>query len=115
MDRDKRIQSEIKKLNKEFSCATSDKKVILARLINRAAFLLVVAEDLETELKSHERFLETTVNATQQFVKANPLLKEYRDTVKSYQSMIKQLVEITKGEVAEKVSDDLLDFIGSND
>lgn len=113
MDRDKRIEQEVKRLGKTLNCATSDKKTLIERLIRRAAFLLVVTEDLESELKSRDQFLETTINASQQFIKANPLLKEYRDTVKSYQNVIKQLLEVTKGDETPKDEDPLLAFIGN--
>ena len=113
MDKEKRIENEIKRINKIFNDIPQKKKDLTKELIKRASFLLVMAEDMEAEINTLDRVLETTINASQQFVKANPLFKEYRDTVKSYQAVIKQLTDLVKEDekTATPIVNPLIDFI----
>lgn len=96
MDKEERIEKEIKRIKKIFNKIPKKKKDLTQELIKRASFLLVMAEDMEDEINTLDGVLEITINGSQQFVKANPLFKEYRDTVKSYQSVIKQLTDLIK-------------------
>ena len=82
------------------------------KLIDRASFLMVLAEDMETEIKESELSV-LTINSSQQFLKANPLLKDHRDTVKSYQTVIKQLCDLVKVNNSSSTNkpDELEDFI----
>ena len=101
----------IKKLYKNLS---KEKMVKIQELIYRASFLLVLAQDMELELIKYDSFITTTINASQSFVKTNPLLKDYRDTIKSYQSVIKQIDDLTKDDViTDPVPDELDNFIDS--
>lgn len=113
MNKEKRIENEIKRINKIFNDIPQKKKDLTKELIKRASFLLVMAEDMEEEINALDRVLETTINASQQFVKANPLFKEYRDTVKSYQAVIKQLTDLVKEDekTATPVANPLVEFI----
>lgn len=113
MDRETRITNEVKRLNKIFKDISKNKKEIIDELIKRASFLLIIAEDMEQEINTKNSVLETTINASQQFVKANPLFKEYRDTVKSYQAVIKQLNDFVKedGTMQTQTVNPLIDFI----
>lgn len=92
-----RITKESNKLNKLFDVSSPEKKHVVSKLIERASFLLILAEDMETDIKKDDLIVKT-INASQQFTKSNPLLKDYRDTVKSYQTVVKQLCELTKNE-----------------
>lgn len=94
--RDRRIKKEITRLNKLFKNVSENQQEMIKELIKRAAFLLIFAEDIEKELKKTTAFTEKTINASQEFIKPNPLQKEYRDTIKSYQSLIKQLIDFSK-------------------
>ena len=62
-----------------------------------SSFLLILAEDIEKNINS-DNLTVLTINASQQFTKANPLMKDYRDTVKSYQTVVKQLCDLTKND-----------------
>lgn len=95
-ERQKRIDKEIKRLKKLYKDIPVSKKEMIKELINKASFLLILSQDIETSIKNLEDFTITTINATQEFTKPNPLFKEYRDTVKSYQTVIKQLNDLVK-------------------
>lgn len=109
-----RITYEYNKLCKLFLTNIKEKDHIIKRLNKRAAFLMVLAEIMEKQIKESELTIEI-INASQQFTKSNPLLKDYRDTVKSYQTVIKQLCEIVKigtnNPDDPKLPDELEEFI----
>lgn len=110
--REKRIKKEMLKIKKLYKSLSKEKKSKIEELIYRASFLLVLAQDMESELVECDNFTTTTVNASQRFIKTNPLLKDYRDTIKSYQAVIKQLDDLTKDDLAsEPPKDELDDFL----
>lgn len=90
-----RITAEYNKLSKLFKSDSADKNHVIKKLVKRAAFLMVLSEDMERDIRESE-LKTTTINASQTFVKSNPLLKDYRDTVKSYQTVLKQLCDLVK-------------------
>lgn len=104
-ERNRRIKKEINRINKLFKNVSKDKKELIKDLIKRASFLLIISEDIESQLKVLTNFTEKTINASQEFVKPNPLYKEYRDTIKSYQSLMKQLTDLSKEFGEEKPSE----------
>lgn len=113
-EREKRIKKEMQKIKKLYKNLSKEKMVKIQELIYRASFLLVLAQDMELELIKYDSFITTTINASQSFVKTNPLLKDYRDTIKSYQSVIKQIDDLTKDDViTDPVPDELDNFIDS--
>lgn len=108
-EKQKRIKKEMQKIKRLYKNLSKTKLEQIAELIYRAAFLLVMAQDMEYELLQYDKYTTTTVNASQQFLKANPLLKDYRDTVKSYQAVLKQLDDLTKDNLNESPKSDELD------
>lgn len=109
-----KIKKESNKLKKLFKSNSLEKSYIINKLIEKAAFLLVLSEQMETELKESDLSVET-INASQSFIKANPLLKDYRDTVKSYQTVLKQLCDLTKNESSQNSEgpDELEQFLNN--
>lgn len=107
-----RITKEKNKLYKLFSTTNIEKKHIINRLIDRASFLLILSEDMETQIKDSDLTI-LTVNSYQSFTKSNPLLKDYRDTVKSYQTVLKQLCDLIKNDsqMDANESDELEEFL----
>ena len=83
----------------------------LEKLREYYAQLGQVREDMEAELIGCEKYTTTTINASQTFIKSNPLLKDYRDTVKSYQTVLKQLCDLTKDEKNPVEKDELEQFL----
>lgn len=106
IDKQKKLKKATKEISKIFKNVSMANQPKIKELINRCAFLLVMAKEMEGTLIQTDDFYTIVINKTQQYVKIDPLLREYRDTVKSYQQVVKQLIEITKGEVVDK--DDLL-------
>lgn len=106
IDKQKKLKKATKEISKIFKNVSMANQPKIKELINRCAFLLVMANEMEENLIQTDDFYTIVINKSQQYVKIDPLLREYRDTVKSYQQVVKQLIEITKGEVVDK--DDLL-------
>lgn len=106
IDKQKKLKKATKEISEIFKNVSMANQPKIKELINRCAFLLVMAKEMEENLIQTDDFYTIVINKSQQYVKINPLLREYRDTVKSYQQVVKQLIEITKGEVVDK--DDLL-------
>ena len=106
IDKQKKLKKATNEISKIFKNVSMANKPKIKELINRCAFLLVMAKEMEANLIQIDDFYTIVINKSQQYVKIDPLLREYRDTVKSYQQVVKQLIEITKGEVVDK--DDLL-------
>lgn len=107
-----RISKEYNKLSKLFSSSHPEKDHVIKKLIKRASFLLILAEDMEKDIQESELTTET-INASQSFIKSNPLLKDYRDTIKSYQTVIKQLCDLLKNEISNdnNIPDELEEFL----
>ena len=106
IDKQKKLKKATKEISKIFKNVSMTNQPKIKELINRCAFLLVMAKEMEANLIQTDDFYTIVINKSQQYVKIDPLIREYRDTVKSYQQVVKQLIEITKGEVVDK--DDLL-------
>ena len=106
IDKQKKLKKAAKKISEIFKNVSMANQPKIKELINRCAFLLVMAKEMEENLIQTDDFYTIVINKSQQYVKIDPLLREYRDTVKSYQQVVKQLIEITKGEIVDK--DDLL-------
>lgn len=106
IDKQKKLKKATKEISEIFKNVSMANQSKIKELINRCAFLLVMAKEMEENLIQTDDFYTIVINKSQQYVKIDPLLREYRDTVKSYQQVVKQLIEITKGEVVDK--DDLL-------
>lgn len=107
-----RITTEYNRLIKLFIGKSDAQKHVIQKLSKRAAFLLILSEDMEKDIQSTNMTVET-INASQYFIKANPLLKDYRDTIKSYQTVIKQLCDLVKNDNSsdKKEPDELEAFI----
>ncbi len=109
--KEKRIKKEIIRLKKIYKNVNEDKMKLIMELINRASFLLIMAQDMEKDIVDLEDFTIEIINSTQTFTKTNPLLKDYRDTIKSYQAILKQLNDFTKDEIAIDKDDEFTTWL----
>lgn len=111
--KEKRIKKEMNKIKKYYKNLPKEKLNKIQDLIYRASFLLVMAQDMEQELLNCNSYTTTTENASQKFLKTHPLCKDYRDTIKSYQAVIKQLDDLTKDDIVKDTKDELTEFLDS--
>ena len=110
----KKIKKELNNIKKIYKKVPKEKLLKINDLMYRAAFLLVMAKDMEEELLNCDSYTTKTINASQTFLKTHPLCKDYRDTIKSYQAVIKQLDDMTKDDIpAEPSKDELDEFLDS--
>lgn len=90
-DKEKRIQKEIKRLNKIFEDVSENKKGAVARLIDNVAFMSVTLEDLKDEINANgvkELYLN---GANQHGFKETIEVKTYNAMIKNYVNAVKQL------------------------
>lgn len=99
-----RVTKEYNRLVKLFDTSLKDRSHVIKKLCARASFLLILSEDIEKDIND-DNLTVLTINASQQFTKSNPLLKDYRDTVKSYQTVVKQLCDLSKPGMQSSASD----------
>lgn len=99
MNRAEKIDKETKRLKRKYPQADES-------LYARAAVLRIQCEEMESAL-AEQSFTEETINASQRFVKANPIQKEYRETAKAHRDAIKQ-IQATAKKVEEE--DDFENF-----
>lgn len=97
----KRIEKETKRLKKKYPDADEC-------LYRRGATFSIQAEDIE-EVMQDQDYTVTTINASQRFVKANPLLEEYRKTTRALLDVIK-LLEASLKKKPEEEPDDFENF-----
>ena len=102
--RKSRVTKEYNRLVKLFDTSLKDRSHVIKKLCARASFLLILSEDIEKDIND-DNLTVLTINASQQFTKSNPLLKDYRDTVKSYQTVVKQLCDLSKPGMQLSASD----------
>ena len=91
IDKQKKLKKATKEISKIFKNVSMANQPKIKELINRCAFLLVMAKEMEENLMQTDDFYTIVINKSQQYVKIDPLIREYRDTVKSYQQVVKQL------------------------
>ena len=104
MSEDKRIKSEISKLNKIFKNISEDKKKLCQNLIRNAAFMAVTLEDLQ-EIIREEGPIKTLTNGNGfDTIQEHPAQKSYTAMITRYSSIIKQLQDLLPDNKAEDIN-----------
>ena len=99
-----RINSEERKLTKNYKQLEKDISTVTAGLIRRAAYMKVTLEDYEKDL-DEGGYVEMFSQSEKQepYERERPVARLYNTMNKNYQSIIKQLVDLLpKHEVKEK-------------
>lgn len=103
----KNVNKKRKELTKLFANWDEEKKRILNPIIEEMAFLIVAIEECKKDMLENG-LKTTTVNASQQFCKANPSTKIYSDYLKAFKDNIKLLLDYAP---TEKEEDELAEFM----
>jgi hypothetical protein len=108
---DKRIKEELAKLNKIYTNIPKDKKALCNKLIENAAFMGVLLEDLAADLQKNG-YTEEYKNGADQYGRKKSIAADlYNATIKNYVSTIKHLSDQLPKE-EEETQSELLKFIG---
>lgn len=89
--KEQRIEAERKRLEKVYAKMTDDRKAVAAGLIERAAFMRIECEDLETFLKENGWTDVFVQKGSDPYDRARPQGQSYQSLNKNYQAIIKLL------------------------
>jgi len=104
-----RINTEIRRLKNSTKNMPKNSKNIAEKLINRAAFMLVSLENMETQIISEG--VKVDMQQGEYTIKiSNPLITSYNTLIKNYAAVIKQLCDLLPDNDATEAGNKLLDF-----
>lgn len=113
IEKNKKIKKEINKIKKVFKEMPKNKKEIVERLIENAAFMSITLDELKEDIKRYG-VKETYVNGKDQFgFKESIESKTYNTMIKNYSNVIKQLIDFLPKEEQKNAGESLLNFIAS--
>ena len=113
IEKNKKIKKEINKIKKVFKEMPKNKKEIVERLIENAAFMSITLDELKEDIKIYG-VKETYVNGKDQFgFKESIESKTYNTMIKNYSNVIKQLIDFLPKEEQKNAGESLLNFIAS--
>ena len=107
---DIRILKEVKRLKRVFKNVADNVKNLTDKLINRAAFMLVSLEDMESEITKSGLMLEMS-QGEYSIDRAHPLISSYNTMIKNYSAVIKQLTELLPHEDKLIAGNELMKYL----
>ncbi len=112
---DDRIKKERSKLFKQFNKIEKKKLKIVEKLIDNAAFMAVMLEDIQQRINENGYMIEYKNGENQYGTKKNPEIEIYNQTISNYSKTIKQLSDLLPVEIKleqkDTEKDKILDFI----
>lgn len=99
---DKRTKAELKKLNNIFKAMPEDKKALAEKLIGNAAFMAILLDDLQEDIKENGYKEEYKNGENQYGYKRSIAADLYQVTIKNYSNTIKQLNDLLPKESPEE-------------
>ena len=114
-----RQKTEVRRLRKIYKDLPESQKILVSKLLARAAYINSKLEATEAQLDK-EGLIVDFENGSQVIKRVNPYLKAYMDLLKIYDSLIEQIDDmirhdrdIARKENHETVEDPLIDFINA--
>lgn len=115
--KDERIRGEKSRLNRIYKDIDKNKKKLAAGLIERAAFMRIECEDLETDLIENgwtEQFQQS--EKLEPYDRARPQGQAYQQLNANYQKVIKQLdALLPQAKQSGREDDGFADFVNGRD
>lgn len=94
LSKEKRINKELKRLNKLFDQVDENQKSVVAPLLQNASFMKVTLEDLQ-EIVNREGVTDEYKNgANQHGTKQSAVLQSYNSLIKNYSGVMKTLSQL---------------------
>ncbi len=107
---EERIKKAEKKIKSFFTALDEDKKKFLVEPIHQLAVSQVILDRLSEEIAQGD-VIELFENGKQKMRRENPALKSYNTTIKSYTSLLKQLLEFLPNNDAQAAGAAILSFV----
>lgn len=112
LEKDERIEKEIKRLNTIFSGVSIKEKKVIQGLIQRAAYMRVSLEDYEKDLDENgyvEMFSQS--EKTEPYERERPVARLYNSMNGNYMKIMKQLSEFVEKTPTKSKSDGFEAFV----
>lgn len=94
IEKDERISAEIKRLNDILKNIHESKRNSAKRLIENIAFMSVVLEELQVDIKKRGETITTTNGNGFKVIVENPSMKSYNATVNRFTAATRQLFDL---------------------
>lgn len=116
-EREKKTRKEKKRLTEQFQAIDEKKKKLVEGLIERAAFMRVLLEELEEDLNKNGYWEWFSQGDQAPYQRKRPAADLYNQTNKNYQSIIKQLSDLLPKDVPQPMTEDdgFERFVGTRD
>lgn len=112
---DDRVKKERSKLIKQFNKIEKKRLKVVEKLIDNAAFMAVLLEDIQQKINENGYMVEYKNGENQYGTKKSPEIEVYNQTISNYSKTIKQLTDLLPDEVKleqkDSEKDKLIEFI----
>jgi hypothetical protein len=106
------IDAEERKLLRQFKGLPKKHTTVVDGLIKRAAFMRLMLESLENDIKANGEFeLFTQSDMVEPYQRKRPSVDIYNQTVKNYTNIIRQLTDLLPKAEAKPESDGFDEFV----
>lgn len=114
VDKLKRIETEKKKLEKQYTKLDSKQKKVVTSLIENASFMIVTLQDLQDSMNKNGVISHYQNGENQWGTKKSPEVDIYNTMIKNHMAIIKQLSDLVPKENKPSENDDGFDgFVSS--
>lgn len=111
MDKNERIQEEIKRLNRVFCNMGKKSKAAVRSLVENAAFMAITLDDLQKSINAKGVISEYQNGENQWGTKKSPEVEIYNAMIRNHASVMKQLTDLLPPEPPKELDDGFMKFI----
>ena len=111
MTTEKKVENEKKRLHAIFSDIEIKKKSTVEKLIDNAAFMSVLLDELSSAINENGYVSKYQNGANQWGTKKSPEVEVYIATISNYSKIVKQLTDLLPDEVKSQVKDEIREFL----
>lgn len=110
LEKEKKIKSELNRLNKLFKEFPKEKKDILAGLLNEAAFIRVTLIELREDILGNG-VMEVFRQGDSEYDRERPIVKSYNTYMKTYHATMKLILDQLPKEIQKEEESELMKFV----
>lgn len=111
MSKEERIQKEVKRLTGLFENIEPKLKKIVTPLVEKAGFMQITLEDLQSYINENGVTEEYQNGKEQWGIKKSPQVEIYNTMIKNYSAIIRQLTDLLPKEVQKEEDDGFAEFV----
>lgn len=117
LEKEDRIKKEKARLKRQFAKIDKKKKSVVEGLIERAAFMRIMLEDMEADIKVNGYVEKFSQGQQDPYDRKRPVVDSYNTMNANYQKIIKQLTELMPKEpaVPKQTSDGFDEFVNGRE